>query len=111
MRVTRVEHRFVDQVPDELVPGILYVSLPFRTTVHLCACGCDNQTWVRLRPQRHHLIYDGETVTLRGSIGNWRFPCRSHYWILNSRIVWADGEVMPSCWQRTVSWLRRLVKH
>ena len=111
MRVTGVEHRFVDQVPDDLEPGILYVSLPFRTTMHLCACGCGNQTWVRLRPERHHLIYDGKTITLRGSIGNWRFPCRSHYWIRNSRIVWADGEVTPSWWQRTVSWLRRLFKH
>lgn len=106
MRVTRLEHRFVDQVPDDLETGILYVSMPFRTTLHLCACGCGNQTWVRLRPERHHLIYDGETITLRGSIGNWRFPCRSHYWVREGRIVWADEEE-PAPWrQRLLNWLR-----
>lgn len=108
MRVTRVEHRFVDQVPGDLESGVLYVSLPFRTTVHLCACGCGNQTWVRLRPDRHHLVYDGETITLKGSIGNWRFPCRSHYWIEASRVVWdheATDEPM-SWWRRLVNWFR-----
>lgn len=108
MRVTQVEPRFVDQVPDDLEHGVLYVSLPFRTTVHLCACGCGNQTWVRLRPERHHLTYDGETVTLTGSIGNWRFPCRSHYWIESSRIVWdreSTDERIP-WWRRLANWLR-----
>lgn len=106
----QLEHRFVEQVPDELEPGVLYVSLPFRTTVHLCACGCANATWVKLRPDGHHLIYDGETVTLKGSIGNWRFPCRSHYWVRRGRIVWADDEAKPSWWQRQIKSVRRLLR-
>ena len=106
--MTEVEHRFVDQVPDDLGPGILYVSLPFRTTVHLCACGCGNETWVPIRPEGHHLMYDGETITIEGSIGNWRFPCRSHYWIRSGRIVWTRGEVTAPRWRRALSRLRDL---
>lgn len=70
--------------------GVLYVSMPFNTTLHLCACGCGSETWVPIRPDRHHLTYDGEHVTIVGSIGNWRFPCRSHYWVRANQIVWAD---------------------
>lgn len=35
------------------------------------------------------LTYDGETVSLSPSIGNWNFPCRSHYIIRHNRIEWA----------------------
>jgi hypothetical protein len=106
--VNRVEHRFVDQVPDDIEHGVLYVSLPFRTTVHLCACGCGNQTWVLLRPDRHHLLYDGETVTLKGSIGNWEFPCQSHYWIEDSRILWDHENIDEPIpwWRRFSNWVR-----
>jgi hypothetical protein len=26
---------------------------------------------------------------LHPSIGNWSFPCQSHYWIRNNRVEWA----------------------
>ena len=35
-------------------------------------------------------IYDGRT-TLHPSIGNWNFPCRSHYWIRRDRVEWAPA--------------------
>jgi hypothetical protein len=34
-------------------------------------------------------LHDGKTVSLDPSIGNWSFPCQSHYWIRNNRIKWA----------------------
>jgi hypothetical protein len=43
-----------------------------------------------LSPTDWTLIYDGETVTLSPSIGNWSYKCRSHYFIRNSGIVWAS---------------------
>lgn len=109
MHLTRLDHRFVDQVPEHPEQGTLYVSLPFRTTLHLCACGCGNEVWVPIRPDRHHVIYDGETITLQGSIGNWRFPCRSHYWIRAGRIVWDHETQRRSQWRgRLVGALRKL---
>ncbi|MBI4938990.1 MAG: hypothetical protein HY846_12400 [Nitrosomonadales bacterium] len=42
-----------------------------------------------LSPARWKLYRDGDLVTLHPSIGNWDFPCRSHYWIRRNRIVWS----------------------
>jgi len=41
-------------------------------------------------PTDWKLTFDGETVSLWPSIGNWNFSCRSHYIIRHSRIVSAD---------------------
>lgn len=93
MQVSSLSHVFVEQMPTEFEPGVLYVSLPFRTSVHLCACGCGNETWVPIRPDRHHLTFDGDTITLWPSVGNWRFQCRSHYVVRQGRIEWVvDGK-------------------
>src|SRR5581483_9243138 len=45
-----------------------------------------------ISPPEWHLTWDGDTVSLYPSVGNWQFPCRSHYWIRRNRIVWA-GDV------------------
>jgi len=89
--VTRsvITPEFVDFVPEDLDPGVLYVSMRFSTVVHLCPCGCGNKVVTPLSPPEWHLLYDGETVSLMPSVGNWQFPCRSHYWIRQNRIKWA----------------------
>lgn len=89
MRVTRLEPRFMDQRPDELEEGVLYVFVGFRTSVHLCCCGCKNEVWLPIRPNRWEFTYDGEAISLSPSVGNWSFPCQSHYWIRNGRVDWA----------------------
>ena len=43
-----------------------------------------------LSPTDWKLIFDGKTVSLDPSIGNWGFPCRSHYWIRNNRALWGE---------------------
>lgn len=85
----RVEHRFVDSFPRPLEKGILYVSIPFASTAHLCCCGCRNEVIAPLTPHDWTLSFDGDTVSLDPSIGNWGLPCRSHYWIWNNEIRWA----------------------
>jgi hypothetical protein len=37
------------------------------------------------------MTFDGDLVSLSPSIGNWQFPCRSHYWIRENAIVWAGS--------------------
>ncbi len=32
--------------------------------------------------------YDGETVTLAPSVGNWSFACKSHYVIRRNEVFW-----------------------
>jgi hypothetical protein len=42
-------------------------------------------------PAEWSLRYDGETVSLSPSVGNWEYACRSHYWIAHNRIHWAKA--------------------
>ncbi len=88
MRLARVEHRFVEVMPDTLEPGVLYVSMEFALAMHLCACGCGEEVVTPFSPAEWRLTFDGETVSLDHSIGNWSFHCQSHYWITENRVLW-----------------------
>ena len=83
-------HKFVEFIPRELELNTIYVSIPFATAIHSCACGCGTRVVTPLSPADWRLIFDGRTISLEPSIGNWQFPCRSHYWIRHNRVVWSD---------------------
>lgn len=87
-RVGHIAHEFVEFVPQQLAPDTLYVSIEYATAVHSCLCGCGNRVVTPLTPTDWQLIYDGETVSLTRSVGNWSFPCQSHYWIERDRAHW-----------------------
>jgi hypothetical protein len=84
-----LKHEFVEFIPDELQEGTIYVSIRFATAAHLCCCGCGSKVVTPLRPSDWKLIFDGKTVSLDPSIGNWSFACQSHYWIVRNRVKWA----------------------
>ncbi len=79
---------FVGEIPETLAPGTLYVCISYATAVHLCACGCGNEVVTPLTPVDWRLCFNGR-VSLSPSIGNWSFPCRSHYWITDDRVHWS----------------------
>lgn len=85
----KLEHRFVEFIPKELEDNVLYISIRFRTVIHKCVCGCGIKTVTPLSPTDWKLIFNGKSVSLRPSIGNWSFPCQSHYWISENDIEWA----------------------
>lgn len=87
----RLRHEFVDYIPNQLDDSVLYVSVRFGTVVHRCACGCGEEVVTPLGPAEWKLTYDGRAVSLAPSIGNWSFPCRSHYWIEEGNVRWARG--------------------
>jgi hypothetical protein len=76
-------------MPETLDSGVVYVSIPFSLVSHKCCCGCGEEVVTPLSPTDWELIFDGETVSLYPSIGNWNFKCRSHYWIRRDRVEWA----------------------
>jgi hypothetical protein len=82
-------HKFVNQVPEKLEEGVIYVSIPFETVIHMCCCGCGKEVVTPLSPTGWSLTFDGETITLDPSIGNWNFQCRSHYFIRKNKVIWA----------------------
>lgn len=87
--VARFDHQFVEFVPTELEPVVLYISVEYATAVHACACGCGGRVVTPLSPVDWRLTFDGETVSLRPSIGNWSFECQSHYLITENAVEWA----------------------
>jgi hypothetical protein len=82
-----IEFEFVEFIPSERVPGTLYISTEYATVVHDCLCGCGTKVVTPLNPTGWKLTFDGETVSLDPSVGNWSFPCRSHYIIERNRII------------------------
>ena len=89
-RLDEVTPEFVDEIPSVPEHGKLYLSCRYRAAVHLCACGCGAKISTPLHPTGWRLSYDGETVSLSPSVGNWSEKCQSHYVIKGSRILWAD---------------------
>lgn len=131
-RINSLEHKFVDHIPDILDDGVLYVSIPFATAVHRCCCGCGSEVVTPLDPTDWQMTFDGKSVSLYPSIGNWSFDCQSHYWIRRNQVRWARrlsedeiekgrardrfqkaqqfGEARKSLWQFVPKWLRRIAE-
>jgi len=88
----KLQHRFVDNVPDIMEQGVLYVSFTYCTAMHFCVCGCGNEVVTPISPTDWQLKFDGKSISLSPSIGNWNFDCRSHYWIVKNEIRYSG------CW-------------
>jgi len=84
---SRLEHRFIDRIPRSLEPGVLYISMEYATAAHSCACGCGQEVMTPITPTDWSLTFDGESVSLWPSIGNWQLACRSHYIVDQGRVV------------------------
>jgi hypothetical protein len=82
-----IAFEFVDVVPSAREEGKLYVSIKYRTAIHSCFCGCGMKVVTPIRPTGWRLAYDGDTVSLHPSVGNWSFACQSHYWITNNQVI------------------------
>lgn len=91
MTIKNLTPQFVESFPQKLEPGELYLAMDFATAAHLCACGCGNKVITPFSPTDWQMSFDGETVSLKPSIGNWTFKCRSHYWVRSGRIEWAGN--------------------
>lgn len=90
-RITYLRPEFVEFIPEHLDNGVLYISRRYSTASHLCCCGCKHEVVTPLNPAKWHLTERNGSVSLTPSIGNWSFPCKSHYWITHNRIRWAGS--------------------
>lgn len=83
---------FVDQIPEQIEQGVLYVSEKYEIAIHLCACGwCGEKTVTPFHDSQtgwHYTRDAQDHITLHPSIGNQNMPCRSHYWVKGSKIEW-----------------------
>lgn len=86
-----LKHEFIEFVPDVLEEGVLYISVLHCSAIHKCVCGCGNEVVTPISPDDWQLSFNGKSVSLRPSIGNWNFDCKSHYWITNNEIRHASA--------------------
>ena|ERR1051325_3556535 len=92
-----LKHKFIELVPEVLEEGVLYISMEYCSAIHKCVCGCGNEVVTPFSPTDWKLIFDGKSVSLNPSIGNWSLECKSHYWIVNNNVKiarrWSDEEI------------------
>lgn len=97
IKYSRLEHQFVQNIPSCLAPGVLYVSMEYGTAIHSCCCGCGEEVVTPFTPTDWRMTFDGETISLWPSVGNWNLPCRSHYVIKCGRVIeagpWSDKKI------------------
>jgi len=84
-----LKHKFVDKIPDSVEEDVVYVSIPYETVIHKCCCGCGCEVVTPLSPTDWSVTFNGESISLEPSIGNWSFKCRSHYWITENEVIWS----------------------
>jgi hypothetical protein len=85
-----ISFEFVEFIPERLKDGIVYISPKYNTAVHKCCCGCQEEVVTPLSPVDWELTFDGKTISLYPSIGNWGLKCQSHYWIRKNRVIWSE---------------------
>ena len=87
----KLSHKFVKNIPEQTEEGVLYISTEYNSAIHKCCCGCGNEVVTPIGSKGWQLTFDGKSISLYPSIGNLNFPCRSHYWIKNSTVVWENN--------------------
>ena len=97
LKTLHLEHQFVRHLPDELRPGILYISMEYATASHLCCCGCGEEVVTPFAPAQWKMTFDGDAVSLHPSVGNWLLACRSHYVVRQGRVheaaPWSNAQI------------------
>lgn len=101
MKLTQLKPEFCENIPQDLVEGVLYISMKYRTAIHKCPCGwcgwkvvtgfktkeADQDGWHGW-DDGWNFTQEGELVTLNPSVGCFQHPCKSHYYIRCNEIVW-----------------------
>ena len=81
-----LRHKFIEFRPKELEDGVLYISMEHNSVLHKCVCGCGELVVTPLSPSEWQIAFNGKSITLYPSIGNWNFDfeCfhRYHFFIV-----------------------------
>lgn len=93
MKISELHPLYCDNLPDKLKEGIIYISSKYSIAVHLCACGCLEETVTELKPNWKlgwALVDECGEITLRPSIGNFNGEkiYHAHYYVTKNKIEW-----------------------
>ena len=97
MQVKRLQHLFCTHIPEDLEPGVLYVSMEYATAAHSCCCGCGEEVVTPFTPTDWKMTFDGWVISLSPSVGNWTLPCQSHYVVRDGAVIeagtWSEAKI------------------
>ena len=79
LKKIKVNHCFVDTIPDALEKDMIYISKKYKTCVHLCLCGCGNQSVTPVGINNWSILEDKKGITFNPSILNNNCPNKYHY--------------------------------
>lgn len=91
MKINQIKPEYVEFIPERLEDGLLYISERYRTAVHKCCCGCGREVVTPLSKAEWSVKCIDGRVSLWPSIGNWSYPCRSHYVIRENHVLEAKA--------------------
>ena len=77
---------FVDVIPSDMEQGKVYISEKYNVSIHLCLCGCGQETVLPFNNPVHgwNLIKSNKGISFTPSVGNFQFACKSHYIMTNN---------------------------
>ena len=92
MKITELLPVYVEEMPEVLEEGKLYISEKHIVAIHLCACGCGEKTVTPLGKRGWMMIRNANLITLRPSIGNFsgEKPYHAHYWVTDNKVIEAQ---------------------
>ena len=91
MKIKQIRPEIIEFIPERIEEGVLYISFRYNTAVHKCCCGCGQEVVTPLSVAEWSVKRSGNRVSLWPSIGNWSYPCRSHYVIRDSLVLEAKA--------------------
>lgn len=98
-RIDEIKPVLVMELPksvNDMKHGILYLKHNEDDTYesfHLCPCGCGEPVYLQYGGKGWNITLsingrELKSVTISPSVGCFDFPCKSHYFIRNNKIVW-----------------------
>lgn len=76
-------------MPPVLADGVVYVSDEYELAALKCACGCGHPITLLLG-DGHRVRESHGLADISPSIGVWDAPCKSHFWVRNGQVLWAE---------------------
>ena len=92
-RLNELTPKFVKEIPKKKESGILYISKEYGVAIHLCCCGCGEQTVTPIGQVGVHnwtLVDNDGVVSLSPSIYNSQIACKAHYFVKENKIQWCN---------------------
>ena len=83
LRKVPVKVKYVEIIPDKLEQDIIYISNEYKTSIHLCLCGCGKKAVTPTGKNGWTITSNENGVTFKPSILNTNCPNMYHYIITN----------------------------